>query len=149
MNKENKYLKQEFQDEVQTKLMRQIREHRKKQGLRQSDVAKALGIPLDTYQHWESPNRKRINVFHILSILHELEFSTAEIVDLLGLAPLTSSEIKAVCQDEDTLKSIQGNTFYSVMRKKCPDMDGLTLGKLLVLLSEENLKRVKNRQDTP
>lgn len=149
MNKKTEYLEPEFQEKFQKRLKGKIRERRKEKNLTQSAVAQALEVSPDTYQHWEKGSRPLIDIFNMLSVFQVLEFSTAEIVDILGLPPLTSSEIKAVCQDEDMLKSIQGNTIYSVVREKCSSMDGLTLGKLLALLSEENLKRVEGRRDEP
>lgn len=142
----NKYFKQEFQEEVQKRLKEQIRERRIKQNLRQIDVANALGISLDTYQNWEKHDRSLTDIFSILSVLLVLDFSTADIVDVLGLAPLTLREIKNVCQDEDTLKNIQGNTVYSVMREKCPDLDDFTLERVHYLIMGEHLKRLENRR---
>lgn len=141
--------KQNLEQELQTKLKRKLREHRKKQNLTQLQVANALGISLDTYQHWEKPSKPLTNIYDILSVFQVLEFSVTEIMEVLGFPPLTSSEIRAVCQDEDTLKRIQGNTIYSAVRKECPDMDDFTLVKLLVLLSGENLKRVESGEANP
>lgn len=138
MHNKNYNSEQEFQE----RLKGQIREHRKKQELRQADVANALGVSLDTYQHWEKPSQSLTNISDILNIFQVLDFSTAEIIDVLGLAPLTPSEVKAVCQDEDTLKCIKGNTIYAAVREKCPDMDDFTLEKLLFLLLGERLKRL-------
>lgn len=149
MNKKTEYFKPEYQEEFQKRLKGKIREHRKEKNLTQSAVAQALKVSLDTYRHWEKDSRPLTDIFNMLSVFQVLEFSTAEIVDLLGLAPLTSGEIKAACQDEDMLKSIEGNTIYSIVREKCSSMDGLTLGKLLALLSEENLKRVEGSRDKP
>lgn len=149
MTFKNQKLQKEFQEQFQERLKRQIRERRKQKGLRQLDVADKLGISLDTYQHWEKNSQPLTNISDILSVLRVLEFPIAEIIDLLGFPPLTSSEIKDVCQDEETLKRIQGNTIYSAVRKECPNMDDLTLGKLLSLLSDENLNRVKSRQGNP
>lgn len=142
MGKKEKDLEQEFQRRLKGK----IRERRKGLKLRQADVAKAVGVSLDTYQHWESPSQPLNNLFDILSVCQALGFSSAEVVDVLGLVPLTPSEIKAVCQDGDMLKSIQGNTIYSVIREKCPDIDDFTLERLLVLIFKERFKRFGNRQ---
>ena len=141
MHNQNDNLEKKFQE----RLKEQIREHRKRQKLRQLDVANALGVSLDTYQHWEKPSQSLTNISDILSVFRELDFSTAEIIDVLGLAPLTPSEVKAVCQDEDTLKCIKGNTIYAAVREKCPDMDVFTLEKLLILLLDEHSKRLKQQ----
>lgn len=137
---------QNYQEGLQERLKRKIREYRTQKELRQRDVADKLGISLDTYQHWEKPSQPLTNISDILNVFRVLEFPVTEIIEVLGLPPLTSSEIKAVCQDEDTLKGIQRNTIYSVVRKECPDMDDLTLEKLLAILMEEHLKRMKSRQ---
>lgn len=145
MKKKNLYLTQEFQQKFQQELKKQLHEHRKKLKLSQNDVANALGVSRDTYQRWEKPSQDLLNIFNILSVLRVLNFSTAEIIEMLGLAPLTPDEIKAVFQDEDMLKSIQSNTIYSFMRKNYLDMNDLTLKKLFFLLGEEYFKRFKGR----
>lgn len=145
----NKYLKQEFQQEFQKKLKEQIRQRRRELSLSQTKVAEKLGISRDTYQHWEKPSQFLNNIFDILSVFQILKFSTTDIIEMLGLEPLTASEMKAVCQDEDMLKSIQENTIYSVMREKCPDMDDWTLEKLFFLLEQEHFERLKKKQRKP
>lgn len=136
-----------FELEFQEKLKKELKEHREKHNYSQLGVADAVGKSLDTYQRWESSGKYLTNIFTLLSVFHELNFSTTEIIDVLGLPPLTLSEIKAIYQDEDTLENIKENGIYSVMRKKCPDMDDFTLEKLLALFLNEHLKRLENRHE--
>lgn len=128
----------------QKKLKELLRGHRTKQNLRQSDVADAVGKSLDTYQRWESSGQCLTDIYSLLNVFRALDFSTAEIIDVLSLPPLRPSEVIDVCQDEDTLKSIKENGIYSVMRKECPGIDNLTLKKLLHLLVGELFKRLES-----
>mgnify|MGYP001063505967 CR=1 FL=1 len=137
----NKDLEQEFQE----RLKKELRKHRLKQKLSQKAVADALMVSEATYYRWEKYGQCLTDIFSLLNVFRVLDFSTVEIIDLLGLAPLTLGEIEAVYQDEDILKSIKGNAIYSAMREKCPDIDGFYLRKLLVLLSEENFKRPERK----
>lgn len=140
---------QNLEQELQTKLKRQLRKHREKLNLKQLDVANAVGKSLDTYSYWESTGRRLTDIFSLLSVFQALEFSTAEIIDVLGLPPLTLNEIKAIYQDEDTLKNIKGNGIYSAMRENCSDIDDFTLTKLLVLLLKERLRRLEDGLGNP
>lgn len=140
---------QNLEQELQTKLKRQLREHREKLKLRQLDVANALGISLDTYQHWEKPSQRLNNISDILSAFKVLRFSTTEIIDVLGLSPLTASEAEAICQDEDTLKSIKENGIRSAMRESYCHVDDFTLEKMLIDLLKECLKRLEDRHKNP
>lgn len=134
-----------FEREFQERLREQLYEHREKRKLSQLDVADMVGTSHSTYQHWESSGKRLTDIYRLLNVFDALDFSTTEIIDVLGLAPLTLSEIQAVYRDEDILKSTRSNGIYSAMRKKYSDMDDLTLEKLLILLSEEHVKRLKSR----
>lgn len=127
------------------KLKEQLRKHREKLGLTQMDAAKLLGRSLDSYQRWER-GKCLTDIISLLNVFHVLDFSTAEIIDVLGLHPLTLSEIKANYQNEDILKSIEENGIYFAMRQKSSDIDDFTLKKLIVLLMEEDIKRFKSKQ---
>lgn len=129
----------------QKKLSKQLLDHREKHKLSQCDVADAVGKSRDTYQRWESSGKCLTDIFSLLKVFEVLDFSTTEIIDVLGLPHLTLSEVKEIYQDEDLLKSIKGNGIYSAMRKNCPDIDDFTLQKLLVLFLEECLKRLDSR----
>lgn len=133
----------------QKKLKELLRGHRTKQNLRQSDVADAVGKSLDTYQRWESSGQCLTDIYSLLSVFKALDFSTAEIIDVLGLPPLTAGEMEAICQDGDTLKSIKENGIYSVIREKCPDMNDFILEKLLAILFQEHSKRLESRHRNP
>ena len=134
-----------FEKEFPKKLKNQLREHRKKQHLTQQKVAKKVRKSLDTYQRWET-GEGLVNIYSLRSVFHVLGFSTTEIIDLLGLPPLTSNEIEAICQDEETLKDIKEHGFYFVIRKKSSGIDDITLVKSLIVLLEEHVKRLKNRR---
>ena len=132
----------------QEKLGKQLLNHRNKLKLSQYDAASAVGKSPDTYQRWEY-GQHLTDIFSLLRVFEVLKFSTTEIIDVLGLPPLTLDEVKATYQDEDTLKSIKENGIYSVMRKKCPDMNDFTLEKLLILFLEEHSKRLESRHGNP
>lgn len=145
MTKKYEFSEHEFQE----KLKEQLLKHRRKKNLRQSDVANAVGASHSTYQRWESTGQHLTDIFTLLSVFQALDFSTAEIIDVLGLPPLTLNEIKAIYQDEDILKSIKGNGICFSMHEKCPDMEDFALESLLVLLLKERLKRLEDRQRNP
>lgn len=147
--KKMKKIDDAFKREFQEKLKTQIREHRIKQDYSQIGVANAVETTLNNYQRWESTGQYLTNIFRLLKVFRELRFSTIEIIDVLGLPPLTLNEIKAICQDEDTLKSIKEHSVYSIMRKECFDMDDYTLEMLLKFFLEERLKRFERRRENP
>lgn len=135
--------------ELQEKLKGQIREHRKKRKLSQLNVANAVGKSVDTYQRWEYTGKGLTNIFILLSVFQTLNFSITEIIDILGLPPLTLSEIKTIYQDEGTLKSIKENGICSAIRENCHHMDDFTLERLLVILLKEHSKRLESRHGHP
>lgn len=137
-------LNEDFYLEYQKRLRRQLREHRIKRKLSQSAVADAVGKALETYQRWETSGQHLTDIFSLLSVFQVLGFSVTEIIEVLGLPALTLNEIEAVYQDENILKRIKENGICSAMRQKCPDMADFTLEKLLVLILEERLKRLKS-----
>lgn len=131
------------------RLKEQLHQHRQKRNITQLDVASMVGVSHDTYQRWESTGQRLTNIFSLLSVFQALHFSTTEIIDVLGLPPLTLNEIKAIYQDEDTLKSIKENGICSAMRENCPDMKDFTLERLLAIFFGEHSKRLENRQGNP
>ena len=133
-----------FKKQFQEKLSEQLREHRIKQNYSQVGIANAVGVALHTYQRWESRGQHLTDIFRLLKVFRELKFSTAEIIDVLGIPPLTLNEVEDLYQDENTLKSIKENSVCSAMREKCPDIDDFTLAKLLEILMKEYLKRFKH-----
>lgn len=133
-----------YEKKFQEKLSKQLYDHRQKRKLSQYEVANAVGKTAETYQRWESSGKHLTDIFSLLSVFKVLDFSTAEIIDVFGLPPLTLSEIKDIYQDKDIL-DIKRNGIYSAMRKKCPEIDDFTLGKLLHLLMEEHIKRWESR----
>ena len=137
-----------FCENYQKKLREQLRKHRIKLELTQMEVANAVGKSIDTYQRWES-GKCLTDIISLLNVFQVLDFSTTEIIDILGLPPLTLCEIKANYQNEDILKNIEENGIYFAIRQKSSDIDDFTLGKLLVLLSEENAKRLKSKHGNP
>ena len=137
-----------FCENYQKKLKKQLRKHRTKLKLTQLDVANAVGKSLDTYQRWER-GKCLTDIISLLSVFQVLDFSTTEIIDVLGLPPITLSEIKANYQNEDILKCIEENGIYSAMRQKSSDIDDFTLEKLLDFLLEENAKRLKSKHGNP
>lgn len=122
-------------------LNEQMRQNRKTLGLNQGEVAELLGKSEKTYQRWESSGKGLSNFFDILSIFKVLQFSTTEIINVFGLPPLSPSEAKELCQDEETLKSLQENTIYSFIRQKCDKLEIITIEKLLFILSKEYFKQ--------
>lgn len=143
---QHEYLKQEFQERYKKELKQQLRQHRKKGNLTQLNVADAVGVSLDTYHRWESTGQHLTDIFTLLNVFQVLDFSTTEIIDVLGLPPLTLNEVKSIYQDEDTLKHIKEKGICSAMRENCPDMDDFTLEKLLSILLNEHSKRLESRQ---
>lgn len=127
--------------------MGQLREHRIKRNLSQLNVANAVGKSLDTYQRWEYTGKGLTNIFNLLSVFQALGFSITEIIDVLGLPTLTLSEMKAIYQDEDTLKSIKENGICAAMRENCRYMDDFALERLLAVLLKEHLKRLESKHE--
>lgn len=139
----------ELELEFQEKLKGLLREYRIKRNLSQFDVANAVGKSLDTYQRWEYTGKGLTNIFILLSVFQTLDFSITEIIDILGLPPLTLSEIKAIYQDEGTLKSIKENGICSAIRENCRHMEDFTWERLLVILLKEHSKRLESRHGNP
>lgn len=138
-----------FELEFQERLKKQLLEHRTKRNFSQQGVADAVGKSLYTYQRWENSGQCLTDIFSLLRVFQALDFSTTEIIGVLGLPPLTLSEIKAIYQDEDTLKSIKENGICSAVREKCPDMDDFILERLLAILLKEHSKRLESRNKKP
>lgn len=137
MNK-NKVSEQEL---FEKRLKKQLRDHRRKLGITQEYAASLLDKSEKAYQRWESTGKCLTDIFSLLKAFQVLEFSTVEIIDVLGLPPLTLNDMKAVCQDGETLKHIKEDGIYSYMRKNCNSMDYTTIEKLLDVLSSERLKQ--------
>lgn len=137
--------KETYLDEkaITEQLKVQLREHRKKLGLPQWRVAQQTGNAEKTYQHWESTGEGLSNMFTILKLFQVLGFSTAEIIDVLGLPPLTLNDIGTIWQDEGTLKRIKEDGIYPYVRMNCGTMDCVTIEKLLDVLTAERLRRRK------
>lgn len=106
--------------------------HRNKLKLSQFEVSERLGISEKTYQRWESSEETLTDIFKILSVFQVLEFTTTEIIDVLGLPPLTLDEIKVDFPDIEILKSIKEN---------CCNMEDSAIERLIVILMNEHLKR--------
>lgn len=134
------YLKKE-REKIIERLTEQMLQHRKALGLKQGEVAELLDKPEKTYQRWESTGSGLSIFFDIQNIFKVLHFSTTEIVNILGLSPLTSSEIEELYQDEEILKSIREKSICSSIRQKCGEMQSITIEKLLCILLKEYLKR--------
>ena len=126
---------------ITKRLTQQMFLHRKKLGLKQHEVAELLGKSEKTYQRLESTGRGLSDIFDILEIFQVLHFSTTEIVNVLGLPPLTLSEITEVYQDEETLKSIRENSICSAIRQTCGEMETSTIERLIFTLMKEQCER--------
>lgn len=128
-------------DKIIKRLTEQMFKNRKELKLTQEKVAELLGKSEKTYQRLESTGCGLSDFFTILNIFQVLQFSTIEIIEVLGLPPLTLSQIKELYQDEDTPKSIQENSICSSISQICAKMDSSTLEKLFCTLMKEYLKR--------
>lgn len=135
---EKNYLEKE---EIIKRLTAQMFQNRNTLKLTQKEVSELLGKSENTYQRWESAGDGLSGFFDIQNIFKILQFSTTEIINVLGLPPLSPSEAKELCQDEETLKSLQENTIYSFIRQKCDKLEIITIEKLLFILSKEYFKR--------
>lgn len=129
---ENRYLEKE---EIINQLIKQMLQHRESLGLTQAKVSELLGKCEKTYQRWESTGRGLSDFFDIQNIFRVLHFSTTEIISVLGLPPLTSSEIKELYPDEEILKIIHEN----ITRQKSDGMQSITIEKLLCILLKKYL----------
>lgn len=125
--------------EIAKRLTEQMHSHRKKLKLKQREVAELLGKSEKTYQRLESTGLS--DIFDILKIFQVLHFSTTEIINVLGLPPLTLSEIAKLYQDEETLKSIQENGICSCICQMCGKMEINTIERLIYILMKELLKK--------
>lgn len=122
---------EQFILEFQKRLHKALFEHRKNKHFTQQVVADKMCISLDTYKRLE--HGKCLDISRLLSVLQELDFSTAEIIDVLGLPLLTGQEIKE-------------NAIYSAVRENCHDMDNMTLEKLLSIICVERAKRLEKKR---
>lgn len=127
--------------EIRNRLKEKMLQHRDKLGLKQREVAELLDKDEKTYQRLESTGNGLSDFFDIQNIFRVLEFSTTDIIDVLGFPPLTLNEIKELYQDEETLKSIRENGICSSIRQTCNKMENITIEKLLYILLIEHLKR--------
>lgn len=135
---ENGYLEK---DEIKKRLTEQMFQHRDTLGFKQKDIARLLDKPEKTYQRWESTGDGLSNIFDILNIFRVLRFSIVEIINVLGLPPLMTNEIKEIYQDEETLKNIREDGICSFIRQKCGGMESITIDILIDILMKEHLKR--------
>lgn len=138
MKDKNKCSEQEL---FEKRVSEQLYKHREKLNLRPLEVADLVGKSYSAYQKWESTGKHLTNIYDILNVFQVLGFSIAEIVEVLGLPRPTSDDIKELCPDEDTRKSIEEDGIYLYVRKKCTDLDDSTIEKLLDVISAERLKR--------
>ncbi len=128
-------------EEIIRRLTGQMFQHRDTLGLQQKEVAHFLNKSDKTYQRWESTGNGLSDIFDLLTIFRVLQFSTTEIIDVLGLPPLTLNEVKGLYQDEETIRGIRENTVYSFISKECSRMQTNTIEKLLCVLLKEYLKK--------
>jgi len=133
---ENKFfLEQEsFRKRLKEQLRQQLRQHREKLGLNQVEVAGMLCKSHCTYQRWESTGDHLTNIYDIRETFRVLDFSTTEIINLLGLPPLKLDELEEILPDENALRNIEEQGIYSYVRKKCDDMDNRTIDRILKIL---------------
>ena len=89
------------EEEIKKRLTEQMVQHRdEKLKLTQKEAAELLATSEKTYQRWESSGKGLSDFFVIQNIFRTLHFSTTEIINVLGLPPLSLSEAKELCQDE-------------------------------------------------
>lgn len=81
--------------EIRNRLKEKMLQHRDKLGLKQREVAELLDKDEKTYQRLESTGNGLSDFFDIQNIFRVLEFSTTDIIDVLGFPPLTLNEIKS------------------------------------------------------
>ena len=130
------------EEEIKKRLTEQMVQHRdEKLKLTQKEAADLLYTSEKTYQRWESSGKGLSDFFVIQNIFRTLHFSTSEIINVLGLPPLTLNEVKELYQDKETLKSLQENSIYSFVRQKCDKWEDITIEKLFFVLLKEYFKR--------
>ena len=84
-----------FIEQFEQRLREALHQHREKLGLGQVRVADSLGISPSTYQRWES-GQSLTDIFKLLKVFRTLKFTTTEVIDLLGLPPLTADELEEI-----------------------------------------------------
>lgn len=144
-----KFNYEEFMFNFSKNLKKQLKNHRKDiLHLSQEKVAELLYKSEKTYQRWESTGQLS-NIYDILNALQVLQFSTAEIIKLFELPPLTLDELKEVNMiDGEGLKNLKEDALCSYMRNYCENMNELYIEKLICILIEERLKRHENRHSS-
>lgn len=127
--------------DLQKRLGNALYKHRNALGKKQREVALAIEKSEKTYQRWESTGKGLNDLFDILQLFQLLDFSTTEIIDLLGFPPLELKEIRTLYKDGAILNEIRNNSIYLYLQKHCSDLDNVTIEKLLDVITEERLKR--------
>lgn len=128
-------------DEITKRLTEEMLHRREALRLKQREVAELIVKSEKTYQRLESTGKGISDIFEILKIFQVLHFSTTEIINVLGLPPLTLSEIAELYQDGETLKSIRENGICSSIRQMCGEMEINTIERLILILMKEYFKK--------
>ena len=124
-----------------SRLTEMMFKHREELGLTQREVAEQLDRDEKTYQRQESSGNGLSKYLYIRDIFSVLHFSSMDVIYVLDLPPLTSSEMEELYKDEETLKSIREKGIHSTIRQTCGEMENTTIEKLLCTLLDEYLKR--------
>lgn len=128
------------EEQFKQRLREALRQHRKELGLTQVKTAELFHIASSTYERWES-DKSPTCIFSLLDVFRTLKFTTTEVIDLLGLPPLTADELEEISPDEETLKRLKGESIYTYVRRNCKEMTDFTIDKLLILLLDEEHSR--------
>ena len=126
---------------LQERLGDVLHEHRTALGKTQLTIAKEIGKSGTTYQRWESTGKGLTDIFDILRLFEILNISTGEIIALLGLPPLSQTDMDLLYQDDAIQNAIKSSGIYRYLRNHCAELDDITVEKLVDIITEERLKR--------
>lgn len=129
-----------FIEQFEQRLREALRQHRKALGLGQTRAADLFHVASSTYERWES-GKSLTDIFKLLKVFRTLKFTTTEVIDLLGLPPLTADELEGISPDEETLKLLKGERIYTYVRQNCGEMSDSTINRLLTFLLQEERNR--------
>lgn len=122
-----------------------ILQHRGKLDLTQEQAAELIGKSVKTYERMEQTGDGVFYLYNALKVFQALDFSTLEIIQLLGLPPLKLEDVKKIYQNEDTLKEIEADGIFRYIEKNRASLDQANIARLLNILSEQNLDWYKRR----
>ena len=130
---------------LEERIKHQLREHREKRKLTLFDVAERVGKSMETYRRWESQGKHLTCIYDLAEVFRVLDFSTAEIIHLLDLPPLTLEEIETVSETQEMLTEVKERGVYFYIKEHCADMETVTISKLITILLEELERKIKSQ----